>query len=262
MEQSNSEKALEQAIREAGRTLLSYWHGGQASESSLGIQAKSDGSFVTKADYASNEILVHALRSEFAHDGILSEELPMDEALANASRIWIIDPLDGTKSFIDGKDDFSVLVALTVDHLSELGYMYFPARNIFALARRSSGAWSNGVPLQVSPSTQLRSQSVYYRNFAPEAPELCYKESMDSGCAFLMLASGVFDGLIIKIVSHREWDLAAPAVVVTESGGTVTNEFGEPIRFVPGAMNCRYFVASNGRTHEELLSLIPPEDRR
>ena len=258
---TEAESEIEKAMRRAGSALLSFWRPDEKNKDTLGVEKKSDGSLVTKADFASNEILVGALQSRFPNDGILSEEIPMEDTLRTLSRVWIIDPLDGTQSFVHGNDDFSILVALTVARHSELGYMYFPAREQFAIARKGSGAWLNAKEMRVSQHTSLREKSVYYRNFQPTSPSLCFDKNMDSGCAFLMVASGVFDGLIIKIVSHREWDLAAPAVVVEESGGKVTNEFGEAVRFEPGKMNCRYFVASNGAAHEQLLGMIPPEDR-
>jgi len=261
VELNDEEKTIEQAVKTAGETLLSYWKPAEGAADTLGVEKKPDGSLVTTADFASNDILVSALQAAFPNDGILSEELPMQDSLRQKKRIWIIDPLDGTQSFVNGRDDFSILVARTYEHVSEFGFMLFPARGPFVIARRGAGAWDRGKRLQVSLENRLRPKSVYYRNFKPRKPELCYDQTMDSGCAFLMLASGVFDGLIIKIVSHREWDLAAPAIAVEESGGRVTNEHGEALRFVPGQMNCRYFVASNGRVHDELLSIIPAEDK-
>src|SRR5262245_59405259 len=109
-----AEQQLESAIRQAGAKLLEYWPGG-TSASGLDVKKKADGSVVTSADFASNEIVVQALRASFPQDGILSEEFPPDDLLKSKSRIWIIDPLDGTQSFVDGNDDFSVLVALTID---------------------------------------------------------------------------------------------------------------------------------------------------
>ncbi len=269
---STEETALEAAIRAAGKVLLQYWPGGRRSEEQdLGVQKKDDGSVVTQADFSSNEIVVSALRRLYSADGILSEELPLDEELKQKSRIWIIDPLDGTQSFVDGNDDFSILVALTVHHAASFGMMHFPARKQFAFAKSGLGAFLNGAPLKVSSSRTLRAEKVYCRNFTSKNSIVVYPRWMDSGCAFLSVASGAFDGLIIKIVSHREWDLAAPAIVVTESGGRVSDEHGNDVSFGPGSLNrknqageeialpYRYFVASNGIAHEELLSLIPKD---
>ncbi len=255
------EQDLEAAIRRAGAKLLEHWPGAET-RGELDIQKKSDGSVVTSADFASNEILVAALKKNFPKDGILSEEIPAGDELKKKSRVWIIDPLDGTQSFVDGNDDFSILVALTVDGSSEGGFMFFPARDQFAAAKRGAGAWRDGKRLRVSKSESIRPASVYARNFTPTDPEKAYGRWLDSGCAFLTLAEGTFDGLIIKIVSHREWDLAAPAIVVEESGGRVSDENGDPVSFKSstfsgGPGSCRYFVASNGRCHDELLKLIP-----
>jgi fructose-1,6-bisphosphatase/inositol monophosphatase family enzyme len=92
----------------------------------------------------------------------------------------------------------------------------------------------------------------------PPAPYL-YDRWLDSGLAFLTLCTGDFDGFILKIRTHREWDLAAPTLMVEESGGKVTDEHGAPIRFAENSMTYRYLVASNGVLHDELLALIPDQ---
>ena len=260
---SSAEGALGEAIREAGDILMKYWPGkvrapGEAGE--LGVQQKKDGSFVTDADFASNELLMRTITQLFPDDSILSEEVPPDPAIHDASRVWIIDPLDGTKSFMDGNDDFSILVALVVDHVPELGFMYFPARDHMAIAKRGHGAYLNGRRLTASTFAEPRPESIYLRH-CKAAPSsgigpAVYPRWMDSGCAFLSVGRAEFDGLVLKIVTHREWDLAAPAVVITESGGMVTDERGQPITFNNPTMPYDYFVASNGVIHDRLLELI------
>ena len=259
---SKQEEQLKAAILQAGEVLLDYWPGASKStgQNDLGIQKKSDGSFVTEADFASNRLITEAIASAYPADGIMSEEIPIDDSLKDRQRLWIIDPLDGTQSFIDGNDDFSILVALALNGRADLGLMHFPVRKQFVAAKKGSGAFLNGTRMSVSTSATLRPECVYIRNFKPIRPELTYPRWMDSGCAFLTLANGQFDGLIMKIVSHREWDLAAPAVAVMESGGIVTDESGKEIRFFPGSMTYKYFVASNGRAHDELLKLIPRDN--
>ena len=74
--------------------------------------------------------------------------------------------------------------------------------------------------------------------------------------AFLNVARGDFDGIIIKLVHHQEWDLAAPTVMIQEAGGMLTDEHGAPIEFKKGPVQYKYLVASNGKVHSELLSLI------
>jgi myo-inositol-1(or 4)-monophosphatase len=248
-------------VERAGAALMGFWPGGPAGKSGrvLKIHTKPDGSFVTEADFASNDILVPGLKQLFADHGVLSEEGPPDSELKNRSHVWILDPLDGTKSFIDGNDDFSVLVALCVHEVPEFSVMHVPARELTATAQRGAGAWMNGQRLQVSSSTQFRPRSIYLRHMdVPPAPYL-YDRWLDSGLAFLTLCTGDFDGFILKIRTHREWDLAAPTLMVEESGGKVTDEHGAPIRFAENSMTYRYLVASNGVLHDELLALIPDQ---
>lgn len=80
---------------------------------------------------------------------------------------------------------------------------------------------------------------------------------MDSGLALAKVAMGELDGAIIKMVTHREWDIAAPMALLREAGAVVTDELGKEIPLGTGSIAFNYFVASNGRVHEQLLKIIP-----
>lgn len=252
------EEKLISTIRDAGRILLESWPGRTDGElrRALGIQQKEDGTSVTDADLASNELLVSALRSYFPEDGIVSEETAHDPSEAAKARVWIIDPLDGTKSFIAGRDDFSVLVGLVTEGRPRFGLQYFPARNVLARAAEGHGASANGSPLRVSVASAVRSQSLYLvKCEAPNDPRVRL-DPLDSGLAFFKVAAGELDGMILKVVTHQEWDFAAPMAVVLEAGGKVTDENGTPVLLNEGEIRYRYLVASNGKTHAELLALV------
>ena len=256
MVNSKEESALRTAVMEAGKRLLHYWPGVAAQGTNLGITKKPDGSYVTRADYESNEILIAALRGLFPNDEIFSEEVNAAEIVSGAERAWIIDPLDGTQSFIDGRDDFSILVGLAVRDIIDYGIMYFPVRGLFALGRRGRGAQLNGLRMAVSQATTFRKHSIYLRHVAPRQESFVYPEWLDSGLAFLQLCRGELDGIVIKLGRHQEWDLAAPSVMIEESGGMVTDEKGDPIRFYRAPIKYKYLVASNGVVHEQLLNLV------
>ena len=176
-------------------------------------------------------------------------------ALAAAKRTWVIDPLDGTKHFLNGTDQFSVLVALCEERVPTLGIMFFPARDILVVAEQGRGVSVNGTPARVSPSEAARSGSVYIRNFDSKRPDLS-SPMMDSGLAFLKLIAGELDGAVLRMTTHREWDIAAPIVAIKEAGGRVSDEAGKEIPCGLGTVQFQYLVASNGTTHAELLSLI------
>jgi fructose-1,6-bisphosphatase/inositol monophosphatase family enzyme len=79
---------------------------------------------------------------------------------------------------------------------------------------------------------------------------------MDSGLALLKVANGDLDGAIIRMITHREWDIAAPIAVIRAAGGMVTDEHGGEIPCGRGGVDFNYLVVSNGRVHRELLGII------
>lgn len=247
---------LRQLLLEAAKVLMEYWPGsGRTVGTDLGITEKSDGSIVTRADYASNEILVGGLKRLFPEDAIHSEELEPPPGLWDNKMVWIIDPLDGTSCFTTGSDEFCILVARTSAGRSDLGMMYFPARDVFVEAERGKGAQRNGVKLAVSSHTAARPQSVYTRLCELSDSELMYPSRLDSGNAFSMVAAGELDAAVFRLSKLREWDLAAPAVIIEEAGGKVSDERGQEVLFIPGKLP-ELFVVSNAKVHERVRTQI------
>jgi 3'-phosphoadenosine 5'-phosphosulfate (PAPS) 3'-phosphatase len=107
----------------------------------------------------------------------------------------------------------------------------------------------------VSPAQVCSPGRVYIRNFDSRRPELA-SEPMDSGLAFLKVANGELEGAVIKMTTHRQWDIAAPAAVIEAAGGRVTDESGNPLRFGVSEFTCTHVIASNGLVHEELKALV------
>lgn len=241
---------------------MEFWPGAARNTAQLGVEIKGDGSPVSKADFASNDLIVSELRRLFPADHILSEEIPRDPSTPADARLWIIDPLDGTNSFLHGNDDFSVLVSLCSGPEPLAGWLFFPARNSFAFAIRGGAATVNGSPAQVSSCRSPRTERVYVRNVELTRTGLAYPRWLDSGAAMLALATGEFDAVIIRLLTHREWDLAAPAALIEAAGGRVSDELGKPFAFNTAGILPQYFIASNGALHDEVLHLIPgPADK-
>lgn len=244
------------AVRNAGSLLLSFWPGAANQKERLQADRKADGTLVTQADVDSNRVLIDALKRLFPSDAILSEESPIvfDE-LHRAQRVWVIDPLDGTHSYMNGDDDFSVLVALCEHSLPVYGVMFFPARDHLVTAGRGTPALCNGVAIAVSKTTTLERGRIYIRNFKCRRPELA-SPMMDSGLALLNVARGELDGAIIRMTTHREWDIAAPTAVIDAAGGMVTTETASQVQFGRGLVDFQYLIASNGLIHQQLLAVI------
>jgi fructose-1,6-bisphosphatase/inositol monophosphatase family enzyme len=251
-----SKALLLTAIRRAGERLLALWPRDAGKTQALDVRTKEDGSLVSQADMESNGILLGALSELFPADAILSEESPLQSgASAQSGRIWIIDPLDGTASFIHGRDDFSILVALVENGVPIFGVMCFPARNILVEAERGKPALCNGRTMCVSKAERLEPGRVYLRNLEQQHPGLA-APMMDSGLAFFKLACGELDGVVIRMTTHREWDIAAPMAVLFSAGGAASDETGAPLRLLHRPLKDRHVVASNGLIHEQLQGLI------
>jgi len=249
--------SLIQAISAAGNFLLSLWPGKAQGPQALGVKTKGDGTLVSQADIGSNEILIRALTSLFPDDAILSEEIEPDpKALKASRRTWVIDPLDGTKAFLDATDQFSVLVALCEEEQPTFGVMLFPARNEILVAEQGRGVTLNGAPVAVSSASELGAGRVYIRNFTCTRPEVA-SPMMDSGLALRKVAVGELDGAIIRMTTHREWDIAAPIIAIKEAGGRVSDELGNSVPCSTGSVKFQYLIASNGQAHQNLLSIIP-----
>jgi myo-inositol-1(or 4)-monophosphatase len=244
------------AIKRAGAFLMSQWPASYSAQGHLQVQEKADGTLVTKADIESNRILVEALSNLFPNDAILSEESEPDLlGIFQSKRTWIIDPLDGTKSFVAGRDDFSVLVALVENGVPTLGIMFFPARQLLITSQSGTAPMCNGSPISVSKADTLKQGRIYIRNFECRRPELA-APMMDSGLALLKVACGELDGAVIKMTTHRQWDIAAPSAVLLASGGAVSDETGAQISFKPGPLGYNYYIASNGKIQQLLQGLI------
>lgn len=255
----DQEHAIVPFVRQAGEILKSKWPGNPGYvQGSLYQETKSDGSIVTEADFASNEIIVSAIKKLFPEDGILSEEIPTDGSLTKMRRVWILDPLDGTAHFASGVDDFSILLGLSVEGEVKFGVMYFPIKDMMAVGEDGKETQVNDQVVRVSEARQIRPGRLYtrYCNITGDKQALNTPIPHDSGAAQFALCAGELDALVIKMQSHKEWDVAAPVVAMLGSGATVTDEHGAALRFNQGKRSFQYILASNGKVHDELLELV------
>ncbi|RMD86217.1 MAG: inositol monophosphatase [Candidatus Dadabacteria bacterium] len=239
----------------AGDCLLEYWPRGKSS-SPLKVMTKPDGSSVTEADLAADKMIREGLAKLFPNDGVLSEEIPVEKREVEKERFWIIDPLDGTTSFINGKEDFCILAARCASGVAEFGVMYFPATGEYVWAEKGRGAYLWNEPISVSNRDVLTEGSVYVRCVKEvdfDKKHLFPNSQLNSGNAFFMLSRGALDGICMKYSEFGAHDFAGPSVIVKEAGGMFTDEKGQEPLFLPGVNTMEYIIASNGAIHSELL---------
>jgi histidinol-phosphatase len=276
-------KRLELAIdaaREAGQLTLQYFQ-----RSDLAIDLKHDATPVTIADREAEKLLRERIATSFPHDGILGEEL--GEKPGASGYRWILDPIDGTKSFIHGVPLYAVLVGVEQaagDHPSDgarpqavsgqqpaassqpcIGVIHLPALNETVYAAKGQGAWhvlcdGPKQPARVSKAASLSDGlfltsglAGFHRRKAWSAFERLTKtarltRTWGDAYGYLLVATGRAAAMVDP--EMNVWDAAALLPVLEEAGGKFTDWRGNPT--IAGGEG----IATNGLVHEEVLKLV------
>ncbi len=243
---------LRDIVAEAGRLALSYHHSGQ-----FEVRQKADGSPVTTVDLAVDELLHRRIIERFPDDCILSEETKDDPKRLEASRVWILDPIDGTSYLVRREPEFSILAALCIDGVNVESVAYFPALELMLYARLGEGCFLNGRPVRMSQEDGPRAR-VGVRGARFAHLDTLGRPLGHAALELLRVAAGEFEGCVLSIGgSGGEHDYAWLPCVIEEAGGVVTDGEGLPLRFnkvdrsLPSAI-----VAANPRVHAALLEKL------
>lgn len=219
------------AARIAGPIALRYWRRNPK------VWQKGDESPVTEADHAVNEALHHHLKTARPAYGWLSEETPDDPARLSAAQVFILDPIDGTRAFIEGEDSFSHALAIARGGIVTAGVVYLPALDRLFAATCDGPATLNGQPIRTSTQTTIEGATLLTPavNLKPEfwpggVPDV--KRSFRTSVAYrlALVAQGRFDGML-SFRQGWEWDIAAGSLIATRAGATVTDRNGQPLTF-------------------------------
>lgn len=236
----------------------------------LDVELKPGDEPVTIADRAANELIVRALRDHFPDDAIISEELPPTPNAAGARRLWLVDPIDGTKDFIAGGDGFAVMIGLVVDGRPCVGVVHQPSidRTFFATP---DGAFvdtaGTTAPLAVSTVASasaarlVASASHRTRDIDRVKSQLGINDEHNVGSVGVklgLIAMGVRDLYVNPWPKTKAWDTCAPEAILAKAGGRLSNLFGEPITYGQDLRHPRGLVASNGLVHDEVVEKLTP----
>ncbi len=243
------------AAREAGAIIMALFG------KDYRIEEKGKGNPVTTADLEANRRIQEIIRQRYPKDGWLSEEDRDDTSRLSAERVWVIDPIDGTKEFIAGVPQFAVSIGLVTGGHPVLGIVYNPAAEKLYHAVRGGGALLNGRPIHVSQRREMRdayllvSRSEPRRKFQPFA-DMCRLEPVGSiAYRLAMVAGGEGDGTL-TFRSLREWDVCAGVHLVEEAGGAVVDGEGRRLRFNQEDPRHRAIVAANGLLVQNLQGML------
>lgn len=243
--------AMAQAAREAGAAILAIVARG------FDVEQKGDSSPVTEADHAAELIILAALaRAAPGVPVIAEEEVAAGRIPAHGGTFFLVDPLDGTKEFVRGGDDYTVNIALVVDKAPRLGAVFAPATGRLHIGIAGTGAWLDegrgrveiGCRTCPTPPIVVASKSHFTQNtsdyLALAAPG-CGYEAIGSSLKFCIVAEGRAD-LYPRLSPTAEWDTAAGHAVLLGAGGRVDGPDGAPLAYGKTAFLNRAFVATGG----------------
>jgi 3'(2'), 5'-bisphosphate nucleotidase len=228
---------------------------------------------VTQADYAANRVIMPALEREFPEDGLLSEETADTARRLSKRRVWMIDPIDGTKGFIEGNGDFAVQIGLAVDGLPALGVVYQPAPDVLHWAARGAGAWgvrreTGAVRLRVSditePPKMRLAASLSHRSARMDrvVETFGFTEEVRRGSVGIktgLIAERQCDLYITLSSRTHQWDTCAPEAILNEAGGRLTDLWGRPVNYnAADTRNHDGVAATNGACHEMVVRTLAP----
>jgi myo-inositol-1(or 4)-monophosphatase len=250
-------RCLRDAMAAAGDLALRYFQAGASH------WFKGPGQVVTQADLEIDRLLHTALIGAFSDDGWLSEECVDDGARLRRRRVWVVDPIDGTRAFADGLPEFAISVALVREGAPVLGVVFNPATGEAFEAERGCGAWHGGARLRVSTHDRLTgarllsSRTEMRRRHWPELiPEAAFTTSSSLAYKLALVAAGRFDGLVSRRASH-DWDLAAGQLLIAEAGGHLSDADGAALALNQTEPRHRGLAAAGSEAlHRALLARL------
>lgn len=246
---------LLKTIRIAGDTILSVQSAGFA----VGVKDNKD--IVTSADLAADNILKEALQSIFPEDGWLSEETKDDPKRLNCQRVWIVDPIDGTREFATGIPEYAVSVALVANGQPVLAAVFNPATNELFHAVKGQGAWLNDQQIHCSTGvpnklTLLASRSEYKRGEWDRFAQQHDVKIVGSIAYKLALVAAGKAHATFSLGPKSEWDVAAGVLIVSEAGGIVSNQHKESLIFNQPNILLKGIVAASADADNAVFALI------
>lgn len=248
-------EAIISAAREVGDAALGQWRhlrGGGALEQ----WSKADESLVCEVDIETDRRLKAMLGAIDPMAGWLSEETADKPDRLGRTRIWCVDPIDGTRDFLRGRNGWAVSIALVEDGQPIFGVLYAPARDELWVAQAGEGASCNGIGIAAGNRRALSGARVPATSLPRIDSDLTLVPQPNSiALRMAMVASDAAD-LVATLRWGFEWDIAAAALIVREAGAVVTDAFGAPLRFNTRRAQAFGMIAAVPGIHQQAVERL------
>ena len=217
---------------------------------------KAPGNPVCAVDLEVDAFLRERLSALDPEAGWLSEETLDASDRIERPRLWVVDPIDGTREYLRGRSGWAVSVALVEERVPVLGVLDAPARGEHWTAETGKGAWRNGARLKVSGRTSLAGARVPAEKVPPGDADLVAVPRPNSiALRIAMVAAGEAD-LVATLRWGFEWDIAAAALIAAEAGATVTGALGQPLAFNTASGEAFGVLVATPGIHEAAVERI------
>ena len=262
------EKELEVALAAAARA-SDYLKGDY---NALTPMANAPATISTEADRNSQDLIISHLLQAFPDDAICAEEgtTALKNAKREGERLWVVDPIDGTRGFVMKNGEFSVMIGLVVRGRVVVGVVAEPALERVTYARFGHGCWvriGRSMPEACfTRKTEKLGDAVLVQSHARKGetpwPVAVMKpkqvvETYSAGVKMAMVARGEVDLYVNTYANFSDWDICAGDVLVTEAGGAVSEVAGTPIRYgTPGNSQRGGLLATNGVIHAAAVAAL------
>lgn len=235
-------------VYQAGRSTLGYFG------TKMKVEQKADNTPVTEADLCAERMIRSAIQSAYPKDSILGEE--EQEVNHQSEARWVIDPIDGTRSFIAGVPLYATLLSLELNGAVQLGVCYFPALDEMVYAEKGSGTFCNGRRCHVSSRKSIENATICHASvrsfnklkllngFLQIADQADAMRTWCDAYGHALVAKGHADAMLDPVVNH--WDISPMSIIVREAGGEFTDLRGDQ-KLSDSA------ISSNGHIHLSLL---------
>ncbi len=246
---------IEATVREAGALAL------RAREASPKSWSKDGGSPVSDADIAVDNFLRERLMQLSPDCGWLSEETEDDRARLQASRVWVVDPIDGTRAFLSGRDDWSISVALVENGRPVIAAIFAPVQDALYAATAGAPTTLNGAAVTANGGSgfdgiKAAGPKPMLERLAGHAPDLIMEPKVFSLALRLARVADGTLALAFASANSHDWDLAAADLLVHQAGGALTTFAGQTLIYNRADPLHGALVAAGRSRHEAFVALL------